>query len=115
MWGMTVRVDELTHLLPDDDEGAGTVLPSFAVTARFRRAAETREDADHLVRSELQASRGLYNDAKVEPQEPDGRWAVDVRFVVVSLDGETAVEGVHETLREAGITPDEVWLSERLP
>ena len=111
---MTVRMDDLTDQLPDDDEGAGTVLPGFAVTARFRRVAETGEDAERLVRAELRSSGQPYDDAKVEPREPDGRWAVDVRFVVVSIDGETAVDGVHQTLREAGITPDDVWLSERL-
>ena len=95
--------------------GADPVLHSFGVRARFRRAAEGQEDAEAAVRHELEVVRGLYDDVKVEPREPDGRWAVDVRFVVASLDAETAVEGVHATLRESGVVPDETWLAERLP
>jgi hypothetical protein len=67
------------------------------------------------VRRELEPVRGLYDDAVVEPQEPDGRWAVDVRFVVASLDPELAVAGVSDTLGEHGLVPDEVWVAERLP
>ena len=110
---MTVREDDLDDLLPDDeDDGAGTVLASFAVTARFRRTAATAEQAEREVRTALRG--GLFEDVRVEPREPDGRWAVDVRFVLVSLDGETAVAGVHESLRLAGSAADEVWLAERL-
>ena len=32
-----------------------------------------------------------------------------VRFVLVSVDGHTAVLGLDETLRAAGLSPDEVW------
>jgi hypothetical protein len=38
-----------------------------------------------------------------------------VRFVVASLDGELAVQGVHDSLREHGLAPDEVWVAEQLP
>jgi hypothetical protein len=102
---------------PDDDllAGADPVLHSFAVMARFRRQAEAGEQAEALVRTELEVVRGLYDDVKVEPREPDGRWAADVRFVVASLDAETAVEGVHATLRDHGLTPDEAWVAEQLP
>ncbi|MFP5218877.1 MAG: hypothetical protein ACLGIG_03960 [Actinomycetes bacterium] len=98
--------------LPDD---VGEVLHSFAVMARFRRAAATPELAEADVRRELSAVRELFDDVRVEPQEPDGRWAVDVRFVVSSVDGERAVNGVHATLSEAGLQPDEAWMAERLP
>lgn len=96
--------------LPDDG-----VLRSFAVRARFRRAAPSAEQAESSVRDHLEPVRGLFDDARTEPQDPDGRWPVDVRFVVPSLDGERAVDGVHATLRESGLVPDEVWLAERLP
>ena len=96
-------------------DGGEVVLHTFAVRARFRRAAASAADAEALVRRELEPVRGLYDDAVVEPQEPDGRWAVDVRFVVASLDGTLAVRGVHESLREHGLVPDEVWVAERLP
>lgn len=105
--------------LPDDafpeDGGAGLVLHSFAVQARFRRAADDAGHAEQLVRAELAAVRDQFDDARVEPREPDGRWAVDVRFVVASIDGETAVAGVHGTLAEAGVPSDEAWVAEQLP
>jgi hypothetical protein len=40
---------------------------------------------------------------------------VDVRFVVASLDGELAVQGVWDVLRAQALVPDEVWVAERLP
>ena len=91
------------------------VVHSFAVRARFRRTAADADQAEAEVRRGLEPVRGLYDDAVVEPQEPDGRWAVDVRFVVASLDAELAVQGVHDSLREQGLVPDEVWVAERLP
>ncbi|MCW2715088.1 MAG: hypothetical protein JWN88_2135 [Frankiales bacterium] len=97
------------------DEGPDAALHSFAVVARFRLDAATAHDAEVSVRKDLQVLGGAFSDAKVEPQEPDGRWAVDVRFVVASVDGELAVEGVHSTLREQGLEPDEAWVAERLP
>jgi hypothetical protein len=109
---MTHAQDALDDL-PDGD--AAPVLHSFAVQARFRRSAPDGAAAQQAVRSELAPVRDLFDDLRTEPQEPDGRWAVDVRFVVASVDGETAVSGVHETLREQGLLPDEVWLSETLP
>ena len=93
----------------------GEVVHSFAVRARFREAADDAAGAELQVRRALEPVRGLYDDAAVEPQEPDGRWAVDVRFVVASLDGELAVRGVVDSLREHGLVPDEVWVAERLP
>jgi hypothetical protein len=107
---MTDDVDQ--HLAASGD---GEVVHSFAVRARFRRAAADADRAEADVRRALEPVSGLYDDAVVEPQEPDGRWAVDVRFVVASLDGELAVRGVHDSLREHGLVPDEVWVAERLP
>jgi len=95
--------------------GEGEVVHSFAVRARFRRTAKDAAQAEAQVRRELEPVRGLYDDAVVEPQEPDGRWAVDVRFVVASLDPELAVSGVSGSLREHALVPDEVWVAERLP
>lgn len=99
---------------PIEDDPQLETLHSFAVLARFRRDAESPEQAEAAVRSDLEAVRGLFDDAVVEPREPDGRWAVDVRFVVASIDHERAVDGVHETLRGAGLAPDEVWVAEEL-
>ena len=96
-------------------DGGEVVLHTFAVRARFRRSAPSAAEAEAMVRAELEPVRGLYDDALVEPQEPDGRWAVDVRFVVASLDGELAVAGVHESLRDHGLAADEAWLAEQLP
>lgn len=90
-------------------------LHSFAVLARFRSDAADAGAAEADVRGRLSPVHDLFDDARVEPREPDGRWAVDVRFVVSSVDGETAVDGVHTTLRDAGVVPDEVWLAETLP
>jgi hypothetical protein len=98
----------------DFPDGDAEVLPTFAVHARFRRAAAGAEEAEAAVREGLIPVRGLWDDAVVEPQEPDGRWAVDVRFVVTSVDGERAVDGVHSTLRETGLVPDEVWVAAQL-
>jgi hypothetical protein len=108
------HVNDVVDHLPEDDEGAA-VLHSYAVMARFRRPAADGDEAERLVREELTPARGLYDDARVEPQEPDGRWAVDVRFVVASVDRESAVDGVHTTLREYGLQPDEAWVAEQLP
>lgn len=108
-------VDDLPDELLPENGGPGMILHSFEVLARFRCSAADAEDAERQVRERLQPVRELFDDARVEPQEPDGRWAVDVRFVVASLDGETAVDGVHTTLREKGLAPDEAWVAEELP
>jgi hypothetical protein len=101
--------------LADLPDGEAEVLPTFAVHARFRRSASGGEEAEAAVREALDTVRGLWDDTVVEPREPDGRWAVDVRFVVASVDGERAVDGVHSTLRETGLVPDEVWVARQLP
>jgi hypothetical protein len=103
------------HLPEQAAEEQPDVLPSFAVLARYRRAAASPEEAERGVREHLEPVRGLYDDARVEPQDPEGRWPVDVRFVVASVDEDSAVAGVHGTLRDAGVVPDEAWVAERLP
>ena len=107
---MSDDVDQ--HLAASGDE---EVVHTFAVRARFRRGAQDAGGAEAGVRQELEPVRSLHDDVVVEPQEPDGRWPVDVRFVVASLDGELAVQGVLDTLRVSGIVPDEAWVAERLP
>ena len=96
--------------LPDD----GVALPSFVVFARFHADAATAEEAEQQVRERLQAARGLFDDTRVEPREPDGSWAVDARFVVASVDTDLAVQGVFATLQDAGVVPDEAWVAEQL-
>jgi len=110
---MSAVEDQLLENVPDDD-GAAPVLSSFAVTARVRLVAESAELAEAEVRRQLTQAEAPYDNVRVEPPEPDGRWAVDVRFVLVSLDVQTAVDGVHRTLVNAGIDVSEAWLSERL-
>jgi hypothetical protein len=110
---MSSHAEDAVDDLPDGD--GSPVLHTFAVMARFRCEADDPAQAERRVREQLAPVRDQLSDARVEPQEPDGRWAVDVRFVVASLDGETAVAGVHETLRDAGVPADEAWVAEQLP
>lgn len=110
---MNAVEDALLEQVPEDN--GEPVLSGFAVIARLRLPADSPEAAEAQARRLLADAGAPYEDLKLEPQEPDGRWAVDVRFVVVSLDVETAVGGVHRTLVDAGLAVDEAWLSERLP
>lgn len=97
--------------LPLDDLGPDDVgLPTFVVLARFAEAADSAEQAERSVRERLTATRGLFDDVAVERREDDGTWLLEVRFVVVSLDPQTAVTGVCETLAAARLSPDEVWV-----
>ena len=111
---MTRAHDAVDDLLPVG-EGGEVVLRSFAVLARFRRASDSAEQAEQAVRDHLRTVRDLYDDTTVELREPDGRWTVDVRFVVASADAETAVAGVHATLCGQGLQPDEAWVAQHLP
>ena len=95
----------------DEDVDGEVALPTFVVLARFAEAAPTAEQAETSVRARLTAARGLYDDVRVERREDDGTWLLEVRFVVVSLDAHTAVEGVSGTLTSAGLSPDEVWVA----
>jgi hypothetical protein len=107
----------MTHLpvsaVEDDLPGADAALPTFAVAARFRRAAADAGAAERALRQELTDAQ--YDDVQVERADDDGSWLLRGRFVVVSIDGHTAVTGVHETLHEAGTEVDEVWLDRQLP
>ena len=100
-------LDEVTEV------GGEVALPTFEVLARFFQAAPDEQAAVDAVRAQVVDARGLYDDVLVERREPDGTWAVLVRFVVVSVDSGTAVRGVHEVLHEAGLPVDEVWADHR--
>jgi hypothetical protein len=86
------------------------VLPTYAVLARFCETAPTGEEAVHAVVTRLAGHQEPFHEVVVERQEGASRWMVVARFVVVSVDGHTAVGGVSETLSQAGLDPDEVWL-----
>lgn len=86
------------------------VLPTFAVMARFREVAATQDDAVRSVVARLTEREEPFHEVVVEREEEPGTWMVVARFVVVSIDGHTAVLGVSETLQGAGLVPDEVWL-----
>ena len=92
-----------------EEHSAEVVLPTFVVWARFHESADSAEVAERRVRERVKAAGGLFDDTRVEPVDPDGRWPVDLRFVVVSVDSNTAVAGVHEDLREGGAPADECW------
>lgn len=96
-------------LLDELPDGLEPVLPSFEVLARFPQAADDGEAACQAVQRQLADLRGMWQDVVIERREPDGRWMVVVRFVVVSTDPHTAVVGVHDSVRETGLLPDEVW------
>jgi hypothetical protein len=89
--------------------GAETVLPTFVVLARFRQQAVRPEDAVDDVRRMLRAAGEPFDDVTLERTEPDGSAMVVARFVVVSVDTQTGVAGVHDSLRGAGLAVDEVW------
>jgi hypothetical protein len=97
-------LQELDETLP-----AEVALPTVPVLARLRSTESDAEAAVADVRARLAAVRGLYDDVLLERQEDDGSCWVVARFVTVSVDVQTAVLGVHETLAAAGIPVDEVW------
>lgn len=109
----------MTDFVLDDDSDLGpageTVLPSFAVLARFQQAAGSEDEAVQVVRRMLTDASEPFDDVALERQEGDGTWMVTARFVVVSVDSLTAVAGVHETLRRQGLAVDEVWVDAQLP
>lgn len=90
------------------------ILPTFAIFSRFRVQAATERDAIESVVARLTAAQEPFHEISAEPQEQDGRWPVDVRFVLVSVDSHTAVAGLDETLRAAGIAPDETWADQQV-
>lgn len=99
--------------LDDVTGGPETVLPTFVVLARF--AVPGPEDsAVAEVRRQLTAAQEPFDDLRVEREEPDGTVMVLARFVVVSVDAHTGVAGVHDSLRDAGLGVDEVWVDQRV-
>ena len=95
----------------DDTEELDTALPTYAVLAQLSRpAGGSGDEAIRSVETDLRAAAAPYDLVTLERQDEDGTWRLRARFVVVSVDGETAVAGVHETLVAAGVHPDEVWL-----
>ena len=95
----------------EDTDELDTALPTYAVLAQLSRpAGGSGAAAVRSVETDLRAAAAPYDLVTVERQDDDGTWRLRARFVVVSVDGETAVTGVHETLVGAGVHPDEVWL-----
>jgi hypothetical protein len=91
------------------DDLEETVLPTYELYARFPvQAATEREAIDALV-TQLTAAHEPFHEIEAEREDPAGTWLVVARFVIVSVDGHTAVLGLDETLRGAGLAPDEVW------
>jgi hypothetical protein len=95
-------------------ETAEIVLPTYSIFSRFRVHAASEREAIEAVVARLTAAEEPFHEITVEPQEADGRWPVDVRFVLVSVDGHTAVLGLDETLRDAGVAPEEVWAGQQV-
>ena len=98
--------------LPDLSEAdpAQVALPTFPVLARLRSAAADEGAAVADAAARLEPARGLYDELWIERREDDGSFWVVARFVTVSVDAHTAVLGVHESLTEAGVAVDEVWV-----
>jgi hypothetical protein len=100
--------------IPELDAQTEPVLPTFALFARFPVRAESEREAIDAVVTQLTAAEEPFHEIELERRDPDGTWLVVVRFVTVSVDGHTAVVGLDETLRSAGLAPDEVWLASQL-
>ncbi|MCU1593564.1 MAG: hypothetical protein JWO12_956 [Frankiales bacterium] len=98
----------------DLEESFDVPLPTYSVMARFASDCGTREEAEREVAERLTAAKEPFQDIGVERQEDSGVWLITARFVLVSVDGHTAVVGLHETLGAAGLHPDEVWLDRTL-
>ena len=94
---------------PDVADDVDVVLATVQVLARLRSDAPDEESAVADARRRLEPVRGMFDDIVVERREDDGSFWVVARFVTVSTDVHTAVVGVHETLRDAQVTADEVW------
>lgn len=105
---MTTPVD-----LPDENGMDEVVLPTFTVLARFRESAPDGPSALHQVVDRLTTAAEPFHEVTV--REQDGDQLVLVRFVLVSIDAQTAVAGLSETLTSAGIVPEEVWAGAQLP
>lgn len=88
------------------------VLPTFSVLARFRASAPDGPAAVRSVVQRLTAAEEPFHE--VSSQSDGGDQLVLVRFVLVSVDAQTAVVGLSETLTAAGLEPDEVWAAGQL-
>ena len=86
------------------------VLPTFALLARFVVEGGAPGDATRHVAERLTAAELPFHEVEVERTEPDGTVLVVVRFVETSVDAQTAIAGLYETIRASGLAPDEVWL-----
>ena len=110
---MTSADEDLDAPLAADDASGSALedraLPTYAVRARFAERAPSAEHAERALRARLTAAHGLYDDVRVEREEDDGTWQLQVRFVVVSVDAQSAVRGVAATLADGGQPADEVW------
>ena len=101
--------DELAEL----EAALDAALPTFAVQARFWTDAGSPEQAAAEVHGMVRAASDQPAEVSAGRPEADGRYPVIARFVVVSVDEHTAVAGVHDELRAAGLAVDEVWISNR--
>lgn len=100
--------------LMDAFDSFDAALPTYALLASFTVPGQSASDADRAVVSRLSAAEQPFHEVRVERREDDGSWKVAVRFVLASVDGQTAVAGLHETLMAAGLAPDEVWLDKQV-
>jgi hypothetical protein len=100
-------LDATDHL--DEVMPAEVSLQTFVVLVRFRSEAA---DAVADVTARLTPVSDLHDRVFVERVEADGTTLVVVRFATVSVDGSSAVLGVHETLKDAGISYDEAWVQQ---
>lgn len=109
---MTLSTDPVTDAVTGLDEAAPAevALPTVPVLARVRSTAPHETSALADVTRRLAPTRGLFDQVRVERREDDGSFWVVARFVTVSVDVHTAVVGVHDTLRRAGVDVDEVWV-----
>lgn len=99
----------MTTTEPPFDADIDPVLPTYAVLARFRQFAPDATSAVRAVVERLTLAEEPFHEVDVERVEADGLHLVVARFVLVSVDGETAVHGLHTTLVGADLEPDEVW------
>ena len=94
---------------PRDDD----LLDTFQVFARFCTETETAREAIALVHQMIAAAHEHPSEVQLERQERPGAWMVVARFVVVSVDAQTAIGGVTAAL--ATVRPDEVWVGSQRP
>jgi hypothetical protein len=101
------------HAAPELDLGdPDRPLPTFALLARISAtgaADPVRDVQRQLTEAGLHAEEVRSLDSTVV-----GHPEVLARFVLSSLDGETALRALHEHLRAAGLPVDELWLDRQL-